>query len=37
MDSIREVMNWVIALRIQGPNKSVAKNMKGGPVKGGKS
>ena len=34
MDSIWEVMNWVIALRIQGPNKSVAKSMKRGPVKG---
>ena len=34
MDSIREVMNWVIALRIQGPNKSVVKNMKREPVKG---
>ena len=27
-------MNWVIALRIQGPNKSAAKSMKRGPVKG---
>ena len=27
-------MNWVIALRIQGPNKSAAKNMKRGLVKG---
>ena len=34
MDSIREVMNWVIALRIQGPNKRAAKNMKRGSVKG---
>ena len=34
MDSIREVMNWVIALRIQGPNKSTAKSMKREPVKG---
>ena len=34
MDSIREVMNWVIALRIQGPNKGAAKSMKRGPVKG---
>ena len=33
MDSIREVMNWVIALRIQGPDKSMAKSMKRGPVK----
>ena len=28
-------MNWVIALRIHGPNKSIAKNMKRGLVKGG--
>ena len=34
MDSIWEVMNWVITLRIQGPNKSATKNMKRGPVKG---
>ena len=34
MDSIREVMNWVRTLRIQGPNKSTAKNMKRGPGKG---
>ena len=34
MESIREVMNWVTALRIQGPNKNAAKNMKRGPVKG---
>ena len=34
MDSIWEVMNWVVVLRIQGPNKSSAKNMKRGPVKG---
>ena len=27
-------MNWVTALRIQGPNKSTTKNMKRGPVKG---
>ena len=27
-------MNWVIALRIQGPDKSAAKNMKRGSVKG---
>ena len=27
-------MNWVIALRIQGPNKSATKSMKRGPVKG---
>ena len=33
MDSIREVMNWVIALRIQGPNKSTTDSMKRGPVK----
>ena len=33
MDSIREVINWVIALRIQGPNKSTAKSMKSGPIK----
>ena len=33
MDSILEVMNWVIALRIQGPNKSITKSMKRGPVK----
>ena len=30
MDSVREVMNWVIALRIQGPNKSGTKNVKRG-------
>ena len=34
MDSIQEVMNQVIALRIQGPNKNTAKSMKRGPVKG---
>ena len=34
MDLIQEVMNWVIALRIQGPNKSATKSMKKGPVKG---
>ena len=34
MDSIWEVMKWVIALRIQGPNKNVTKSMKRGPVKG---
>ena len=33
-DSIQEVMNWVTALRIQGPNKSTTKNMKRGPAKG---
>ena len=33
MDSNQEVMNWVIALRIQGLNKSTTKNMKRGPVK----
>ena len=27
-------MNWVIALRIQGPNRSAAKNMKRGLVNG---
>ena len=27
-------MTWVTALRIQGPNKSVVKNMKREPVKG---
>ena len=27
-------MNWVIVLRLQGPNKSAAKSMKRGPVKG---
>ena len=26
-------MNWIIALRIQGPNKSAPKNMKRGLVK----
>ena len=26
-------MNWVIALRLQGPNKSIAKSMKRGPAK----
>ena len=26
-------MNWVTALRIQGPNKSTAKNMKRGRIK----
>ena len=34
MDSVRGVMNWVTALRIQGPNKSTTKSMKRGPVKG---
>ena len=34
MDSIREVMNWVRTLRIQGPNKSAAKSMERGLVKG---
>ena len=34
MDSIREVMILVIVLRIQGPNKSTAKSIKRGPVKG---
>ena len=33
MDSIWEVMDWVIALRIRGRNKSATKNMKRGPVK----
>ena len=33
MDSILEVMDWVIALRIHGHNKSATKNMKRGPVK----
>ena len=33
MDSNQEVMNWVIALRIQGLNKSTTKNMKRGPVR----
>ena len=34
MNSIREIMNCVRALRIQGPHKSTAKNIKRGPVKG---
>ena len=34
MDSIQEVMNWVIALRIQGPNNSTAKSVMRGSVKG---
>ena len=34
MDSIQEVMNQVIALRIQGPNKNAAKTMRTGSVKG---
>ena len=34
MDSIWEVMNWVVALRIQRPNKTARKSMKRGPAKG---
>ena len=34
MDLVQEVMNWVIVLRLQGPNKSTTKGMKRGPVKG---
>ena len=34
MDLIQEVMTWVTALRIQGPNKSAAKSIKRGPIKG---
>ena len=33
MDSIWELMNWVIALRIQRANKSAAETTKRGPVK----
>ena len=34
MDLIQEVMNWVIILRIQGPNKSTTKTMNRGTGKG---